>query len=89
MMSEDQFRNTFSRREALRLALLGTGALFLGSSTRAARADYTPVSYEEQRRFGIYPYVLPPLPYAYNALERSIDARTMRLASRQTSPNLR
>lgn len=68
---------TFSRREALRMAMLGTGALLLGASTRAlAGMDE---SAAKGRRYGTYPYQLPPLTYGYGTLNRSIDERTMRL----------
>ncbi|MFR7445095.1 MAG: hypothetical protein ACLUUO_18855 [Sellimonas intestinalis] len=35
-----------------------------------------------------YPFVLPPLPYPYDALEPFIDRETMYLHRRQTLPNL-
>lgn len=85
-MNEEQLEQTLSRREVLRLALLGTSTLILGSSTRArAGMDENAATMREMnaqesgQRFGVYPYQLPPLPYSYSALNRSIDARTMRL----------
>ncbi|HVF84471.1 MAG TPA: superoxide dismutase [Abditibacteriaceae bacterium] len=69
----------WSRRDVLRLGLAATGAVFLGaSSTRIARAGFDEAG-ASGGRFGTYPYQLPPLPYSYDALSRSIDARTMRL----------
>lgn len=69
----------WSRRDVLRLGLAATGAVFLGaSSTRIARAGVDEAGASGER-FGTYPYQLPPLPYSYDALSRSIDERTMRL----------
>ncbi len=92
--TEEQLTPTcdMSRRDALRLGLFAAGALFLNTRITNAGAG-SPMTDAQMRlaeassstnatgarRYGTYPYELPPLPYSYSALERSIDARTMRL----------
>ena len=82
MNQEEQKEQTLSRRDVLRLAMIGTGALLLGSSTRSqaqSREQSIEMDIADSKRFGVYPYKLPPLPYSYGALNRAIDERTMRL----------
>jgi Fe-Mn family superoxide dismutase len=57
---------TFTRREMLRTA--GAGVATLSLASLAAGADEAPKG-----------YTLPKLPYAYDALEPSIDEKTMRI----------
>ncbi len=64
------FRRTF---------LFGTGALALAPLLKAAVVQSASV---EEINFGAvltYPYVVPPLPYPYDANEPAIDAQTMQL----------
>lgn len=63
--------NSVSRRDALKT--LGAGAALLGLSTLGGRAEAGPSAAHPQ------PFVLPPLPYAFDALEPHIDARTMEI----------
>jgi Fe-Mn family superoxide dismutase len=53
-------------------ALLGSGIIFNQSSVKAAVQKVNQLS-------GNYPFTLPPLGYAYQALEPFIDAQTMEL----------
>ncbi len=65
-----------SRRDALKT--LGAGAVLLGlgltSATRAAAA-----ATEASAALALQPFTLPKLPYAYDALEPHIDAKTMEI----------
>lgn len=75
-----------TRRELLSAALLSAATL---AAARAAHAqgppappnlalpDVTPQPSNQPEAFG--PFVLPPLPYAYDALEPYIDAETMHI----------
>jgi len=65
-----------TRREAL--STLGVGALALAAAGRgldAASTDQAPA----QAQAATGPYTLPPLPYAFDALEPHIDALTMQI----------
>ena len=68
-----------------RTFLLGAGALSAGASTARARAQTqsqaqpgpaTPIDLHAELK---YPFVVPPLPYAYDANQASIDTTTMQL----------
>jgi Fe-Mn family superoxide dismutase len=68
-----------SRRDMMRLALAGTGALVAGKllskpalSQNSGTAIPRSLPVEQALK-------LPPLPYSYSALNRAIDTRTMRL----------
>jgi Fe-Mn family superoxide dismutase len=64
---------TLSRREMIRTALAGTGALMVaGWLQRGAQAQNATASSTKA-------FQLPPLPYSYSALNPYIDTRTMRL----------
>lgn len=65
-----------TRREALRAALLGTVAT-LALPPRSVQAQAAPSVTADAAPTG--PFVVPPLPYDYAALEPYIDAQTMRL----------
>jgi Fe-Mn family superoxide dismutase len=69
---------TFTRREALKT--FGAGATLLGLGAFASRtlAADAPAKAPAGAR-GPQPFTLPPLAYAYDALEPHIDARTMEL----------
>ncbi len=73
-------KDSLSRREALKT--LGAGAALLGLgmiSTRAIAGDSpTPVAPTSVTP-PAQPFVLPKLPYAYDALEPHIDAKTMEI----------
>jgi Fe-Mn family superoxide dismutase len=58
-----------TRREALRLAGLGTAALAAAPTILTAQPAPPPTG----------PFKLPPLPYATDALEPHVDARTMEI----------
>jgi len=63
-------------------APVALGAL-VAALTRYGNVDYTrqftPTVGRKEKRRPIVPHTLPPLPYAYNALEPHIDEQTMRL----------
>lgn len=66
----------FTRREALKT--LGAGAVLLGlglAGGNRALASGT----EETAALALQPFTLPKLPYAYDALEPHIDAKTMEI----------
>src|SRR5690606_7427486 len=79
--------NYFSRRQALKVLGLGGLALAPGlamagqSVTGSRAAGSNGIARFEESKVGYKDghYVLPPLPYAYDALEPHIDAETMRL----------
>ncbi len=79
--------NHFSRRQALKVLGLGglaltPGLAMAGQSVIGSRASGSNgISRFEESKVGYKDshYVLPPLPYAYDALEPYIDAETMRL----------
>jgi Fe-Mn family superoxide dismutase len=60
-----------SRRQLLQAAGAGAAALLLTGRVRAVLA--------EEGLKGTYPFELPKLPYAFDALEPHIDARTMEI----------
>ncbi len=64
-----------------RTLLLGAGALALAGSRFAAQAQTAPVPLPPASAGSptSYPYALPPLPYAYDKNEPSIDTLTMQL----------
>lgn len=65
-----------TRRDALKT--LGAGAMLFGLGlTGAGRAQAA--TSEASGKPTAQPFVLPPLPYAYDALEPHIDARTMEI----------
>jgi Fe-Mn family superoxide dismutase len=68
-----------SRRNMLKGLGAGAAVLGMGSILRAGTADGGDVLPESEIGFKDGAYVLPPLPYAYNALEPYIDEQTMRL----------
>ncbi len=55
-----------TRRDFIKTTALAAGAISLGINSNAKPAN-----------FNEYPYTLPQLPYAYNALEPHIDEKTM------------
>ena len=59
-----------TRRQAVKTAALAIGACAIGSTPQNANAQSPPAS---------GPFTLPPLPYAFDALEPHIDARTMEI----------
>lgn len=59
-----------NRREAIKMMAVGSAALWVPKGSYGSSAD---------RLGATYPYVLPELPYAYDALEAGIDAETMRI----------
>ena len=75
----------WSRRRFLGNGLAGLGALAAaGGMVPSARAaseakGASPVPSRLDFESETYPFELPPLPYAFDALEPSIDARTMRI----------
>jgi len=70
--------NTQTRREALKT--LGAGAFLIGAAAPVARsASSLPEIPETMIGYKDGEYVLPPLPYALDALEPHIDAETMRV----------
>lgn len=64
--------NDLTRRDALKT--LGTGAAILGLAAIAPRSLATEAAAEKTQ-----PFTLPKLPYAFDALEPHIDARTMEI----------
>ena len=73
---------TLTRREALKTiggvaAALGFGALATGRASAALPA--APAAGAASAAGLMQPFALPPLPYAFDALEPHIDARTMQL----------
>jgi Fe-Mn family superoxide dismutase len=73
---------TLSRREVVMRsvpALAMAGALSIAGPLLAASNAGAIIALDENAAVMDGQYVLPPLPYAYDALEPSIDAETMRL----------
>jgi len=70
-MTPDSPENFVTRRDAVKI--LGAGAALLGMGALASRAATAANAGAPQ------PFVLPPLGYAYDALEPQIDARTMQI----------
>lgn len=65
--------STINRRDMLKLTVGSLGALAAGGLFQNAAARWKMYNPKTQK------YELPPLPYAYEALEPYIDAQTMRL----------
>ena len=63
-----------TRRHALKTTALATAACATVSSVRIAAAQAAPAAAAPSG-----PFTLPPLPYPFDALEPSIDARTMEI----------
>ncbi len=62
-----------------RTFLLGAGALSVGASIERARAQAGSTAPIDLHADLKYPFVVPPLPYAYDANQPSIDMATMQL----------
>jgi superoxide dismutase, Fe-Mn family len=62
--------NMITRRHAIKLAAVTTAAIAATSSTPSLLAQAAPPA---------GPFTLPPLPYAFDALEPFIDAQTMQI----------
>src|SRR5437879_4641050 len=60
-----------TRRQAIQTSALATAAVAVGSSLTTTRA--------QQPAAPSGPFTLPPLPYAFDALEPRIDAQTMQI----------
>ena len=67
---------TLNRRNFLFLLGAGTGAVALGVQGASAGMSGTWVAQAPNSGGGTF--TVPPLPYAYNALEPHIDAQTMK-----------
>ncbi len=67
------------RRQALRNLSLGAAVLAAAPALVAAPATKTADVKESEVGFKDGKFVLPPLPYEYNALEPAIDEQTMKL----------
>lgn len=65
--------STINRRDMLKMSVGTLGVLATGSLFNNAEASWKMYNPETRK------YELPPLPYAYEALEPHIDAQTMRL----------
>lgn len=63
-----------TRREAVKTTAMAVGALTIGSVWQNAEAQSPPSTAPISG-----PYTLPPLPYAYEALEPNIDTQTMQI----------
>jgi len=66
-----------TRRQALKKTALATVACAAASTLRTAIAQPAPTPAAAAAPTG--PFTLPPLPYAYDALEPHIDAQTMQI----------
>ena len=66
-----------TRRQALKKTALATVACAAASTLRTAIAQPAPTPTATAAPSG--PFTLPPLPYAYDALEPHIDAQTMQI----------
>ncbi len=64
-----------TRRQALKTAGLAATACAIGSASQDGRAQNLPTAASTSNG----PFTLPPLPYAFDALEPNIDARTMEI----------
>ena len=72
--------NPLSRRESFKTLGLGAAALAIAPLVTAAEAKPATGSVPESEvAFKDGKFVLPPLPYAYEALEPAIDSQTMHL----------
>lgn len=79
MNMENEMVPEMSRRNMLKGLGAGAAVLGMGSILRAEAADGGDGLAESEIGFKDGSYVLPPLPYAYDALEPYIDEQTMRL----------
>ncbi len=73
-----------NRRRFIGSGLFGLGAAAVSSviprsAFAAPTASFAPVLSGLDFESGMYPFELPPLPYAFDALEPYIDARTMEI----------
>jgi superoxide dismutase, Fe-Mn family len=68
---------TITRRQAIKATALATAACATTSLLRAA--ETTPPALAAPPPAPAGPFVLPPLPYAFDALEPHLDARTMEI----------
>jgi Fe-Mn family superoxide dismutase len=66
-----------TRRQALKTTVLASAALATATTLRTALAQPTPGPTAAAGATG--PFTLPPLPYAFDALEPHIDALTMQI----------
>ena len=64
-----------TRRQALKTASLAAAACAIGSTPQNVNAQPAPPIASSSNG----PFTLPPLPYSFDALEPSIDARTMEI----------
>ena len=64
-----------TRRQALKTAGLAATACAIASAPQVARTQSLPAAASTSNG----PFTLPPLPYAFDALEPNIDARTMEI----------
>ena len=76
---ENEMVPEMSRRNMLKGIGAGAAVLGMGSMLRAETTDGGDDLAESEIGFKDGNYVLPPLPYAYDALEPFIDEQTMRL----------
>lgn len=70
-------RNPITRRDALKS--LGAGAALAGLGLMSLRPTEARAAVASASAGQAQPFTLPPLPYAYDALEPYIDARTMEI----------
>lgn len=70
---------SMTRRRAIQLGLATAAFAAAGPGLRSLSADQPVVSPLLLIEEGTYPFQLPPLPYAYDALEPAIDAETMEI----------
>ncbi len=66
-----------TRREAIKTAMLASAALAIPGRSRSQAAP--PEATPAPEGGGVYPFVLPPLGYGFDALEPYIDAKTMEI----------
>jgi Fe-Mn family superoxide dismutase len=64
-----------TRRQALKTAGLAATGCAIGTALQGGKAQSTPTVANSSSG----PFTLPPLPYSFDALEPSIDARTMEI----------
>ncbi|MBE2179554.1 MAG: superoxide dismutase [Chthoniobacterales bacterium] len=77
-MNTSHSSHTLKRRDFLRLGAVGSAVMlsggFLGKAFGAASSSHAAAADQSSG-----PFTLPPLPYAYDALEPHIDTETMRI----------
>lgn len=61
------------------VALLSAFTIAASAQVSLSSSPQTPTKAPSEAKVGSGPFVLPDLPYAYNALERAIDEQTMRI----------